>query len=177
MTQVWMRRAAEGGKVNAMEFLANRCEHAEPPDYQEAAHWRRRAAEAGSSEAMNRLALAYSIGKGVPKDAVQAAQWYRKAAEAGSAAGMSNLASVYLNGEGVVRDEKEARRWMKAAADHGDEYSKKWLVKHPEATTRPGTSSAHFARVGRSKIGSGGSCLNNRYQPSRIRMTASTTIQ
>ena len=100
-------------------------------DDAEAAAWYRKAADLGSDTAEGHLAIAYELGRGVPKDLGQAAFWYRrseehtrKQAEDGDVAAQFALGLKYewglgaRNGLGTIpMDKSAALFWYRKAAE------------------------------------------------------------
>lgn len=99
-----MRRAAEGGHVNAMVKL---CDYYDAgagvaADPAEACAWAERAAQAGSAAAAKRLSRFHMHGRGVPVDMVKAAFWEREYLQREAAGGSCDaqylLGNFYYEG-------------------------------------------------------------------------------
>ncbi|MBQ9873489.1 MAG: sel1 repeat family protein [Thermoguttaceae bacterium] len=79
----WLRKAADGGNVNAMEELgAYYWTEAEKRDFEEGLKWYCLAAEAGRVDAMGTLCDAYEEGELTKFDLNEAIKWLQKAADA-----------------------------------------------------------------------------------------------
>lgn len=120
-----LRRAAEGGDVNAQNDLGmlyavgRGVLHSEA----EAAKWFRKAAEQGNAESQYNLALMYGRGQGVTQDLKKAAEWAGKAARQGFAKAQALLGMMYELGDGVAQAYPEAVRWYQKAANQGEPLS------------------------------------------------------
>ncbi|MBR2620637.1 MAG: sel1 repeat family protein, partial [Firmicutes bacterium] len=95
----WYRRAALGGNVLSMRFLAEIFHDHESAlyDIEEAAHWYQQAAEAGDVEAMYSIGKMFRSGEGVPQDEQQAVYWLMKAAETDYEEGLSYYNTKYYS--------------------------------------------------------------------------------
>jgi len=109
---VWLRKAAEGGHVDAQRELAVRLARGRgaPADDAEAVSWLRRAAEQGDAEASLLLGLRNRDGRGVPADAVRAHLWLSLAARAGNREAARALAQLEkkLSAEQIAAAERLA---------------------------------------------------------------------
>ena len=75
-----------------------------------------RRAEYGDDSAAFLLAMAYEVGRGVPRSCTQAAKWVAFAARQGNAAAEYNLALRYRTADGVKANSEEAATWFRKAA-------------------------------------------------------------
>eukprot|EP00698_Gefionella_okellyi_P023597 TRINITY_DN809_c1_g2_i1.p1 TRINITY_DN809_c1_g2~~TRINITY_DN809_c1_g2_i1.p1 ORF type:complete len:198 (-),score=39.01 TRINITY_DN809_c1_g2_i1:222-761(-) len=80
--------------------------------------------------AVYRLALASSLGQGVPQDYVRAEQLYRHAAEQGYDLAQFRLGWMFERGIAVPKDLEQAKHWMQMAAGQGNEQAKLWCTQH-----------------------------------------------
>jgi len=125
----WLRRAAEGGSIEAQtdygELLLHAeitvHEHAQAGSPSEAATWFRLAAEQGSPRAQTNLGALFALGRGVPRDPAAAFVWFKRAAEQGDPRGQYNVGVALQLGDGVNRDLQAAKTWFQRAALQGDE--------------------------------------------------------
>jgi TPR repeat protein len=78
-----------------------------------------RDADGGDARAQSRLAVAYELGRGVPKDEEKAAKYYRLAAEKGQVESQYFLGRLYAQGAGVSKDYAEALAWYRKSAASG----------------------------------------------------------
>ena len=83
--------------------------------------WLRLAATQGDAAAQFRLAIADSVGRGVPEDDAEAARWYRLSAEQEYAAAQYHLGAAYAGGRGVGQDAVQAHMWFNLSATEGSE--------------------------------------------------------
>ncbi len=88
-------------------------------DAQQAMAWWRKAADQGDTRAMDKLAVAYLLGKFVPRDAGQSASWTRKAAEKDDPLAELQFSRDYAAGIGVPNDKVQAIFWFRKADAHG----------------------------------------------------------
>jgi TPR repeat protein len=83
----WLRRAADRGDTNAMNFIGGayiKGEIGVKADPVEARHWFTQAAGLGNGTAMYVLGLIYKDGFGTPPDRANARKWFQDAAAHGS---------------------------------------------------------------------------------------------
>lgn len=74
----------------------------------------------GNADAQYRLAVAFSIGEGVPQSNYEAMRWYLRAADGGNANAQHALGSIYQVGAyGATRDISRAYYWYRKAAEQG----------------------------------------------------------
>ncbi|ESY64301.1 MULTISPECIES: SEL1-like repeat protein [Mesorhizobium] len=118
--EVWMRRAALAGNIEAASLLGDRYAKTQPPDYAEAATWYRRAAEAGHQAAARALASLYLTGNGVAQDVEEGARLLRASADGGNQEAQIDLANLILGGGGEPGDRASVAGWFEAAATSGD---------------------------------------------------------
>ncbi|MER9581979.1 tetratricopeptide repeat protein [Mesorhizobium sp. M0276] len=118
--EVWMRRSALGGNIEAAYLLGDRYVKRRPPDFAEAANWYRRAAEAGHQSAARAIASLYLTGNGVAKDDKEGTRWLRVAANSGNQGAQVDLANLVLGGAGEPDDPIRIAEWFEAAASSGD---------------------------------------------------------
>ncbi len=92
----WIRRAADGGNMQAQLFMGIVCFEGEetPRNVDAAIVWFEKAAENGSADALFNLGELYRNGVGVPADSQAAARYYHAAAAGGLAKAESRLASL-----------------------------------------------------------------------------------
>lgn len=113
---VWLRRAAEGGLLQAQTDLGGIYlqggKGGVKPDGKEAYHWFERAAEQGSAEAHFYLGLILQSGLDMPKDEAKGMEHWQYAAEHGVAEAQLALGrSMVARGEAA-----EGVRWLVQAA-------------------------------------------------------------
>jgi TPR repeat protein len=89
------------------------------PTLPEIAKTQAQAAE-GNAEAQREMALAYSIGGGVPKDESESRKLYAKAAEQGDAQAQLQMGLFYREGNGLPKDLVASERWLRKAAEQGN---------------------------------------------------------
>ena len=92
-------------------------------DDEEAVKWYRYAAEKGEASSMCNLALAYDLGRGVPKDAAKAVEYYKKSFKAGCIQAAHNLSYFYYYGIAVEKDFEMARYLLTTAIEAGNKGS------------------------------------------------------
>ena len=92
----------------------------EMQDYKNAVSCFAEGARLGHAPSQNRLASAYSGGRGVAADNAEAFVWRKKAAEQGYALAQRVLGYAYEKGDGVTKDETKAFYWYQKAAEQGD---------------------------------------------------------
>ena len=116
----WIRKAAEGGNVDAEVDLGSRFEWGEgvEQNFSEAALWYRRAAEHvpnlnGAGQGRNNLANLYVDGNGVPRDLVQAYMWYSLANADRSLAYLEPLMTPVQ----IAQAQQLAADWLKQHPD------------------------------------------------------------
>ena len=122
----WLRRAAEGGDVDAafqLGKLYSTGSSGIATDAIRAFAWFSAAGKAGHAGAAYYLGIAWRDGYGVKTDHAEAARWLRRAADSGIAAAQFLLANAYREGDGVPRNEAEAVHLYTSAAEQD----------HPEA--------------------------------------------
>jgi len=125
----WLRRAAEGGSVEAQTDYGELQLHSETTMHEhtragtpaEAAVWFRLAAEQGGARAQTHLGTLYANGRGVPRDPAVAFAWFKRAAEQGNPRGQYNVGVALELGDGVKRDLQASKTWYQRAALQGDE--------------------------------------------------------
>jgi len=119
----WFRSAAEGGVVDAMEWMCEACRDGAPGvpvDAAESYRWAVRGGDAGSAMCQVNAGFALRHGRGVAKDEAAAVRWYRRAADAGHAEAQWNLYVCHRDGVGGLRpDDPAAAAWLRAAAEGG----------------------------------------------------------
>ncbi len=115
----WYRKAAEQGFALAEYNVGLACITRfpiPPQDKAEEVKWHRKAAEQGESMAQSSLAIAYNMGKGVPKDNIQAYVW-------------ANLAEPYPYEEHKLLD-TIAAEMTPEQIDQAQRLSVKWMQQH-----------------------------------------------
>lgn len=119
MAILWMEKAAEGGLVEAMTYLADhrRLGSHIPKSDTEAFLWYRKAIDAGNTKPLCYIGQCYLYGIGTEKDAVEAVNWLKRAVEKGDVIAMKCLADCYLTGRGTPQNNEEFFNLMKLAAD------------------------------------------------------------
>ncbi len=128
----WLRRAAEGGVLDARRRLSeiegslsdiyNRALDAQlAGDMRRAYELYKSAAALGHPGALCNLGYCLQRGLGCTGDAASAAAAYREAAAAGNIPARLNLGLCYLRGEGIRRDFRLARQYL---SDLPDPYAK-----------------------------------------------------
>lgn len=140
----YLRRAADGGSVQAIILLADleltdtdisfwqqaaQLRDLEYPDkrpkkkikeqHKKQMAWYRLAAEAGDTDAMNALSMAYHLGYPETRDDREAFLWASRAADAGDGSAMYQTAHLYENGFGTDRDIDAALLLYTEAAEQG----------------------------------------------------------
>jgi uncharacterized protein len=88
-SQLWIRRAAEGGIAAAQRMTGLACAEAE--DYVQARGWLEKATKNGDIPALTALALLYALGKGGAVDMKEAERLLSVGADAGDAEAKRNL--------------------------------------------------------------------------------------
>ena len=134
----WYLRAAEGGHVEAQNFLGEAYRNGDDvrKSRPRAVEWFRRAAAGGDSEAQLSLGYALFYGEGVARDRAAALRWYRRSARRGNAAAMANIALSYRLGQGVPRNLAHAVRWYLLAAAGGNARAEEWMLDVARPTRR-----------------------------------------
>ncbi|OIQ76709.1 localization factor PodJL [mine drainage metagenome] len=123
-----IRRAAEGGEVNAMFQLGNAL--AQRGENVDAVRWFRQASDKGHIKAMNALGFMYEEGRGVPQNFKQAGNLYLQAMKNGNADAMVNRGLLYAKGLGVTNDNVQAyMHFLLAAAYAQDQETRDISVK------------------------------------------------
>lgn len=92
-------------------------------DDEEAVKWYRYAADKGEASSMCNLALAYDLGRGVPKDVEKAVEYYKKSFKGGCIQAAHNLSYFYYYGIGVDKDLEMARYLLTTAIEDGNKGS------------------------------------------------------
>jgi TPR repeat protein len=90
----------------------------------EAARWFRKAAEQGHARAQTQLAMAYQLGRGVPRDQAQSLAWMEKAAAQNQPKAQFELGVAHRDGRGVTKDPVRAGMWFVLASQSGGMASK-----------------------------------------------------
>lgn len=112
----WIRRAAEGGNVIAIEELGYKYFEGfgVKRDYAEALRWLSLAADKGKTSAFPSLGIMYRDGLGVPADPAKAEEYFLKGANAGNSYAAYLLARLFT-------DERpdQALQWYVKASDMG----------------------------------------------------------
>jgi serine/threonine-protein kinase len=118
-----LRRAADGGQVDAQRELAVRYARGVPGvlrrDEGSAASWYTLAAGSGDVASMRALGDIYENGRGVRKNESEAVGWWQKAAAAGDTASQYDLGMAYLRGRGVAKSDSAAMYWLARLAALG----------------------------------------------------------
>ena len=149
----WMKKAADAGQKDAIDFLndideTNVSEDAveleerasaldDEEKYEESFNLRLKAAELGNNVSLANLGWHYQYGNGVEQDYKKAFSYYIKAADMGNAWAQEKTGVFFNNGYGCVEDETKAYSYFKksaeqgnvtAMADMGDCYNNGWGV-------------------------------------------------
>ena len=125
----WLKRAADGGFIDAMNRLVDIYVDQNPSM---AFEFAKKAAnttpndencldknESAATAALN-LGLFYLYGVGTQENTAEAFAWLKKSANAGNANAMFYIGQMYRKGMGVVEDKKVAEQWLKKSSDAGD---------------------------------------------------------
>ena len=93
----WMKKAANGGNIDAMLYWGEYIYFMKDPDFDKALHWLTKAADKGDVSAM--LSLGHLYCTEIPplihgRDYTKAREWYAKAAEKGDAMAAEELRKI-----------------------------------------------------------------------------------
>lgn len=121
----WMKKAAEQGDTDSLDYLGYVYEFGEevPKDYYLALKYYKEAARFGSAYSQYRLGNMYYKGLGVTSDYYEAYTWYYKAALQGNEDGEAFIGYMYETGNGISKNYGQAVNWYRKAARQGNEYS------------------------------------------------------
>ena len=103
----WMRKAAEGGDIEAQYSLAGllRSGAGVKKDLEESTKWYRIAAEQGDARAQNNLGFAYLYGEGVlKKNLKESFKWFKKSADQGHPEGKANMGAFLKEYPEILKD-------------------------------------------------------------------------
>lgn len=116
---LWVKKAAEGGHVEAQNDVGASYSHGDGTavNKQEAVRWFQKAAAAGDVLSQSSLARFYLTGEVVPRNLPLAFELYKKSALAEHAWAQVNLGDMYKNGWGTQRDLDQARYWYLKARE------------------------------------------------------------
>jgi TPR repeat protein len=130
---MWLRRAAEGGHVEAQWELANaywgRSISYKPHerDFEEAVTWWERAAENGQPNSQWQLGTLYERGQGVPREYSQAYKWHELATMNLSAksAEHDQLLKIWADDRKTLSDKMSSQQIVEA-----ERLVREWLQRH-----------------------------------------------
>lgn len=114
----WMKKAADLGHLQALEFCGTLLYAADDPDQSQGAiNYLSRAAEQGSILAHGILGNIYYDGTaGAEVDYIKSFKHFKVCANAGAPLSQGMLAHLYLNGLGTPKNSSLARKWAQEAA-------------------------------------------------------------
>lgn len=119
----WLRKAADGGILQAQVVIAQAAYYRTPGanvDADEGFERLQRAAVAGSPGAAVLLGQYYENGVGSEVNPAAAARWYGRAVEQDEPEAFSLLANLYLKGQGVEQNNGQAAELLRRGALLGD---------------------------------------------------------
>ena len=110
----------------------------------------RQTAEGGDASAQYYLAIAYSLGNGVPVDKAEAFNWMKLAAQKGMPRAQRRFGWMLHDGSGTTPSIKEAVEWLQKAAAQGDAEAQTgvgWLYEKGEGLSQDYVQAAAFYRL------------------------------
>lgn len=126
----WIRRAAEGGVLDATRDYARLLDSGTglQQDRTEALAWYERAAERGDGYSLWRVGRAFAQGEGRPVDPERAVGYFERAIDRGNGEALVSMAVMHATGAGVARDLTKAVAFYRRAADAGQSHAYRGLA-------------------------------------------------